>query len=67
MVLTPSGRIAASLNIAGSIATNGRDMRIPVHPKLRDILEFHHRATGPPSAGPVIKLQRGKQIPRPAR
>lgn len=59
MVLTPSGRIAASLNVAGTIAKNGRGRRIPVHPDLRAALEALHKEEHCPTVGPVIRSQRG--------
>lgn len=62
MALTPSARIAASLNVAGSIAKNGRGRHIPVHPELREALERVHRASGYPIDGPVIQSQRGAHM-----
>jgi len=62
MVLTPSGKIAASITVAGSIAKNGKGRRIPAHPELRMGLEHHHRASGSPRDGPIIQSQRGKHM-----
>lgn len=62
MALTPKGHVAALLNVAGTIAKNGRGRHIPVHPELRRALETQHRATGKPFAGPVILSQRGAHM-----
>ncbi|MGB7371845.1 tyrosine-type recombinase/integrase [Erythrobacter sp.] len=62
LVLTPSGRIAASIAVAGSIAKNGKGRRIPVHPELRAALEKYHRASGCPGGGPVVRSQRGAHM-----
>lgn len=62
MVLTPKGHIAASLNIAGAIAKNGRGRHLPVHPDLRRAFEVQHRAAGRPDHGPVIPSQRGAHM-----
>lgn len=59
MVLTPSGRIGPSLMIAGSIAKNGRARRLPMHPDLAVALEQLHKAQGRPTAGAVVRSQRG--------
>lgn len=62
MVLTPSGKVAASITVAGSIAKNGKGRRIPVHPELRIGLEQHHHALGSPTDGPVVQSQRGTHM-----
>lgn len=59
MVLTPSGKIAASITVAGTIAKNGRGRRIPMHPELVPALTVLHRRQGKPVSGPVIPSQRG--------
>jgi len=59
MVLTPTGSIADALQIAGTIAKNGRGRRIPVHPELRSALLRCHQWSGRPESGPVIRSQRG--------
>lgn len=62
MVLTPSGRVAASLTVAGSIAKNGRGRRVPTQPEVREVLESLHGAADRPIDGPVIKSQRGAHM-----
>lgn len=62
MVLSPDGKVGASLTIAGRIAKNGRGRRIPVHPDLRNSLCAAHRSAQHPSAGPVIRSQRGAHM-----
>lgn len=62
MVLTPSGRVAASITVAGSIAKNGKGRRIPVHPELRAALEALHRDVGKPTSGPVVESQKGSHM-----
>ena len=59
MTLSASGRIAPILNVAGTIAKNGRGRHIPVHPELRGLLEAVHRQQRRPLTGPVIRSQRG--------
>lgn len=62
MVLTPSGRVAASITVAGSIAKNGKGRRIPVHPELREAMEALHQELGRPNTGPVVMSQRGAHM-----
>jgi len=59
MVLCPAGRVATSIQVAGTIAKNGRGRRIPMHPGLRTALRSCHEWDGVPLAGPVIRSQRG--------
>ena len=59
MTLSANGRVAPLLNVAGTIAKNGRGRHIPVHPELRALLESVHRQHGRPLTGPVIRSQRG--------
>lgn len=59
MVSTPDGKIAHSIDVAGTIAKNGRCRRIPLNASLRLQLIKLHAACGKPLAGPVIKSQRG--------
>jgi integrase len=65
MVLTPRGKIAASITVAGTIAKNGRGRRIPMHPELVPALTLLHRRQGQPVSGPVIPSQRGGSHMRP--
>lgn len=62
MVLTPGGRIAALITVAGSIAKNGRGRRIPIHPELRAAFEAHHRDAGRPITGPLVRSQKGSHM-----
>ena len=62
MVLTPSGKIAASITVANWIAKNGKGRRIPVHPELRNAHDQHHRASGGPRNGPIVQSQRGTHM-----
>ena len=62
MVLTPKGRVAASLVIANTIAKNGRGRALPTHPDLRTAMERVHRERGRPREGPVIVSQRGTHM-----
>lgn len=62
MVLAADASVAASLSIAGTIAKNGRGRRIPTHPELRAALRACHEEQAWPSAGPVIRSQRGAHM-----
>tara|TARA_Y100000296_G_scaffold72959_1_gene89953 strand:- start:291 stop:869 length:579 start_codon:yes stop_codon:yes gene_type:complete len=62
MILTPKGRVAAALTIANTIAKNGKGRALPVHPELKRTLEQHHRASGNPISGPVIRSLRGSHM-----
>lgn len=59
MVLTPSGDVARSLQVAGTIAKNGRGRQIPTHPELHDALRRCHRSEGRPIEGAVIRSRFG--------
>ena len=59
MVLCAGGSVATSIQVAGTIAKNGRGRRIPVHPELRASLRACHEWGGYPITGPVIRSQRG--------
>ena len=62
MAITANGRIAATLTISTTIAKNGRGRALPNHPELKRILEQHHRASGRPLSGPVIRSLRGSHM-----
>ena len=62
MVTTPSGRLADSIMVEGSIAKNGRGRRIPLHPDLGTALRILSAKTGNPQVGPVIRSQRGGNL-----
>ncbi|UZK70460.1 site-specific integrase [Sphingomonas sp. S1-29] len=62
MVLRPDGKLAVQIQVAGSIAKNGRGRAIPMHPDLRRALQALHRAGGKPLVGPVIQSQRGSHM-----
>lgn len=62
MVLRPDGRLADQIQVAGSIAKNGRGRLIPMHPELRRALQLLRRSADNPVAGPVIKSQRGSHM-----
>lgn len=62
MVLQANGRIGTLLNVAGTIAKNGRGRHIPIHPDLRAALDAVHREQGLPREGPVIRSQRGTHM-----
>jgi integrase len=59
MVLSPAGAVADAIQVAGTIAKNGRGRRIPIHPELRAALRSCHSWEGKPVRGPVIRSQRG--------
>ncbi|TCJ41398.1 site-specific integrase [Parafrankia sp. BMG5.11] len=62
MVLQANGRVGTLLNVAGTIAKNGRGRHIPTHPDLRAALDAVHREQGRPRQGPVIRSQRGTHM-----
>jgi integrase/recombinase XerD len=62
MTVSANGRVASLLNIAGTIAKNGRGRHIPLHSDLRKALEAVHREQGRPLTGPVIRSQRGAHM-----
>ena len=59
MVLRADGRPAPTLNVAGSIAKNGRGRQLPIHPDLGRALRRLHANDGAPREGAVIRSQRG--------
>lgn len=62
MVTTASGAVAHSIEIAASIAKNGRGRRLPMHPELRTALAALNTKSGRPRTGPVIRSQRGGHL-----
>ena len=62
MVCNTGGGIAASLEVAGRIAKNGRARRIPMHPDLVKALTEAWRASGRPNQGPVLVSQKGGHL-----
>lgn len=59
MLATAQGKIGSQLFVAGTIAKNGRQRTIPLHPHLVLALRQLHRAEGKPGKGPVIRSLRG--------
>ncbi len=59
MVLTAGGRVGPLIIIGDEIAKNGRGRRLPLHPELRTYLGQLHSEQGKPSAGPVVRSQKG--------
>ncbi|MES2699068.1 MAG: site-specific integrase [Pseudomonadota bacterium] len=59
MITTPSGLIAETIAVAGSIAKNGRARQIPMHPELRNALRKLWKRSGKPRQGPVVRSQKG--------
>ena len=62
MVLTPSGRVAQQLLVAGSIAKNGHARQLPVHRELEAALSRLHIEQGRPRDGPVVRSERGAHM-----
>ena len=58
MVTTPNGRLADIIDVAGTIAKNGRARRIPMHAELRKALSQLRSSTGS-NRGPVVRSRRG--------
>lgn len=59
MVVGLNGRIATQLHVSGTIAKNGKQRTIPLHPQLVLALKKLYRSDGKPAGGPVIRSQRG--------
>jgi integrase/recombinase XerD len=59
MVLNAGGSVGLSIQIANTIAKNGRGRRIPMHPDLLTALKACHESELRPQAGPVIRSRRG--------
>lgn len=59
MVLTTEGKIAESLTVPGAIAKYGGGRIIPLQLELRRSLRVHHRKSGHPSTGYIVKSERG--------
>lgn len=59
MVATTHGKIGNQIFVSGTIAKNGRQRTIPLHPHLILALRQLHRAEGKPTKGPVIRSLRG--------
>jgi len=59
MVLRPNGQIASSINVAGTIAKNGRGRRIPLNPELVIALGRLRSQSDCSTETPVIRSQRG--------
>lgn len=62
MVCLPRGGIGLSIEVAGTIAKNGKGRRIPMHADLRTALRKYHALLNWPSDGPVILSQRGSHM-----
>jgi integrase len=59
MVLAANGRVTDSLDIAGTIAKNGRARRIPLNADLKSALQTLKRSNGRVVDGPVVRSLRG--------
>lgn len=59
MVLDSRGRVGEALAVSNGIAKMGSGRTIPMQPDLRAALRQLHRLEGAPSAGPVIRSERG--------
>ena len=59
MVASSDGRVSDKLVISGSIAKNGRQRVVPLHPALAAALKALQRHDGRPTSGPVVRSQRG--------
>lgn len=65
MVLTPSGQLTGSLALGLGITKGGKPRTVPASDQLQAALKRLHRHEGRPSAGPVIRSERGgKMTPR---
>ena len=62
MVLASDGTIDDAATLGGGITKGGRMRSIPIAPKLRTALRRLHRVCGQPSAGPVIRSERGRHM-----
>jgi integrase/recombinase XerD len=59
MVQTPSGDIAAAIDLSGRVTKSGRSRVIPLNRALGRALAKLHKVDGRPKEGPVIRSQRG--------
>jgi integrase/recombinase XerD len=59
MVLAANGRVTDSLDIAGTIAKNGRARRIPLNGDLKAALQALKRIQSEQTDGPVVRSLRG--------
>ena len=62
MILGPTGKIGASIEVADHIAKMGSGRRIPLHPDLTGALIDLHKACGKPLTGPVLRSERGGRL-----
>ncbi|OWK32005.1 tyrosine-type recombinase/integrase [Sphingomonas mucosissima] len=62
MVLRANGHIGDQLLVAASIAKNGAARQLPIHPELATALRRLHNHQGKPTAGPVIRSERGAHM-----
>lgn len=62
MVLRANGRIGNQLLVAASIAKNGAARQLPIHPELATALGRLHKHQGRPTAGAVIRSERGTHM-----
>jgi integrase len=59
MVLSPSGKLTGSLALCLGITKGGKPRTIPTSATLADALRRLHKNEGKPSAGPVVRSERG--------
>lgn len=62
MVLRVDGKLGDAVAVSAAIAKCGRRRAVPLHRELKAALARHHRASGYPVHGPVIKSLRGKHM-----
>jgi len=60
MLLTPSGEVAATIELQNKIAKKGGGRLVPVHPELQKILKKLQRESD--GSGPVILSERGERM-----
>ena len=61
MVTKPNGKLSDLVEIAGSIAKNGRVRRVPMHADVRSAL-LQLRKTTTDFSGPVVRSRRGSHM-----
>lgn len=59
MMAGAHGSVGQHMTVSGSIAKNGRERMMPLHPELKAALTTLHHAHGRPRTGPVIRSLRG--------
>ena len=62
MILGPTGKVGASIEVADFIAKKGSGRRIPLHPELASALVTLHLLEGRPAVGPVLRSERSGKL-----